>query len=464
MSANITCPRREYQKLLTGIHPDNEQLTELLDHLEHCPECASSLPDLRQVDTLVQPLAGATWQRPCGEEDVVEQLMAQLTQLGSAEDSAISSSDPTQFDSPADDPLRELLALLAPPQDSGEIGRLGTYRVLKLLGHGGMGAVFLAEDARLKRLVAVKVMRPQLIGNSEARRRFEAEARAMAAVEHEHIVPILHIGEERGIPYLVMPFLRGESLADRLRREGKLAPAEAVRIARTVALGLQAAHDQGLIHRDVKPANVWLEEAGTGTPRLKLLDFGLVRITTPGTPQTSAGILLGTPGYMAPEQLHGGTTDVRTDLFGLGCVLYRMLTGREAFTGAYPVALLLAVEREAPPAPHQIDPAIPRRLSDLVQCLLAKAPQDRPQSAAAVIRALDDPSLLAVHSGELPLPGNRPAVKNPVVAAKTKPEARQPQKAPGLRLTGRRWAAILLAQLQRGAAFDGTDYRSLGPE
>jgi ribosomal protein S27E len=164
--------------------------------------------------------------------------------------------------------------LLAPPQAPGELGRLGPYRVLKVLGHGGMGIVFQAEDPQLKRLVALKAMLPHLAANPTARQRFLHEAQAAARLEHDHVISIHQVGEDRGVPYLAMPFLRGEPLEDRLRREGKLPIAEVLRIGRETALGLAAAHAHGLIHRDVKPGNIWLE---AGRRRVKILDFGLVR-------------------------------------------------------------------------------------------------------------------------------------------------------------------------------------------
>jgi serine/threonine protein kinase len=195
-----------------------------------------------------------------------------------------------------------LTAFLFPPQADDELGRLGNYRILKVLGHGGMGVVFLAEDPRLNRAVAIKAMLPALAASANSGQRFLREGQAMAAVKHDHVVTIHQVDEERGVPFLVMEFLAGETLDERLKRDGKLPVGEALRVGREVAEGLAAAHAKGLIHRDVKPANVWLE-APRG--RVKLLDFGLARAASQDAGLTQQGAVVGTPAYMAPEQGRG---------------------------------------------------------------------------------------------------------------------------------------------------------------
>jgi formylglycine-generating enzyme required for sulfatase activity/tRNA A-37 threonylcarbamoyl transferase component Bud32 len=294
---------------------------------------------------------------------------------------------------------------LAPPQAPDEVGRLAGLRVLRELGSGGMGVVFEAEDVRLKRRVALKVMRPEAAARPEARARFLREAQAVAALSHDHVVTVFQADEQGGTPFLVMPLLKGESLEGRLERQKRLPLAEALRIAREVAEGLAAAHAKGLIHRDVKPGNVWLEE---GTNRVKLLDFGLALPTEGGERVTRSGAVLGTPAYMAPEQIDG-QADHRADLFSLGCVLYEMLTGRRPFRGGSWVQVLKSVTLEQPPPPHTIAGVLPGA-SALVMQLLAKDRQHRPPSAAAVARRLR----------ELEAP---PAVVVPVAVAKAVPEA-----------------------------------------
>jgi serine/threonine protein kinase len=201
-----------------------------------------------------------------------------------------------------------LTAFLAPPQSDGELGRLGKYRVLKVLGQGGMGVVFQAEDPRLRRVVAIKAVLPGLAGSASVGQRFLREAQAMAAVKHDHIATIYQVDEERGVPFLAMEFLQGESLEERLQREEKLSVAEVLRIGREMAEGLEAAHAIGLIHRDVKPANVWLEAPRS---RVKILDFGLARPASQDAGITQEGTVLGTPAYMAPEQARGEPLDAR---------------------------------------------------------------------------------------------------------------------------------------------------------
>jgi serine/threonine protein kinase len=294
---------------------------------------------------------------------------------------------------------------LAPAQSPSELGRLGGYRIVKVLGTGGMGVVFQAEDIRLKRPVALKAMLPLLAASTTNRQRFIQEAQAAAAIEHDHIVTIYQVDEDRGIPFIAMQLLKGETLEDRLQRTGRLPFAEALRIAAQIASGLAVAHDNGLIHRDIKPSNVWLEGPVSGDSfrdpahhspvttqqtRVKLLDFGLARSITGESQLTKHGAIIGTPAYMAPEQSRGQPVDGRSDLFSLGCVLYRMCTGRMPFPGTDTVAILLALASENPPAPHQLNPQVPPVLSRLIMDLLAKDPRSRPQSARVAIQRIQE--------------------------------------------------------------------------
>src|SRR5262245_39305702 len=270
---------------------------------------------------------------------------------------------------------------------------VGKYRVVGLLGRGGMGAVYEAEHPDLGRTVAVKLMRPELAARPDARERFLREARVAARVEHEHVVAIHDVDQDGDAPFIVMPHLRGESLEARLTRE-PVPVGLAVRVGREVALGLQAAHAAGLVHRDVKPANVWLEgdpaaaeEAGQ-VRRAKVLDFGLARAADGTDGLTASGWVAGTAAYMSPEQADGADVDGRADLFSLGAVLYRMLTGRPAFAGPTLTAVLKAVASHDPPPPAAVNPAVPPALSGLVMRLLSKDPAGRPASAAAVAEEL----------------------------------------------------------------------------
>ncbi len=301
---------------------------------------------------------------------------------------------------PGDHPA-ELTDFLAPAQADDELGRLGGYRVLKILGHGGMGVVFQGEDPKLGRQVAIKAMLPHLAGSKSSQERFVREARAAAGLEHDHIVHINHVAEDCGVPFIVMPLLQGESLDSRLKREQRLPLAEVLRIGRETAAGLAAAHERGLIHRDIKPANLWLEArssplspGGRGVGgegfRVKILDFGLARAAADNAQLTSQGAILGTPAFMAPEQATGGAVDARCDLFSLGCVLYLMSTGRFPFMGADAISTLLSVASDKPAPPSEINPELPPDLSRLVMQLLAKDPEERLQSAQEVVRLLQN--------------------------------------------------------------------------
>jgi hypothetical protein len=278
------------------------------------------------------------------------------------------------------------LSFLEPARGPGEIGRLGNYRVLGVLGRGGMGVVLRAEEEALDREVALKVMKPEVAAHPQARQRFLREARAMAAVEHERVVVVHAVGEAGGVPYLAMPLLRGESLASRLVSGPRLSVAEAVRLGREVAEGLAAAHGRGLLHRDVKPANLWLKEADGGWHVL-ILDFGLAR-PEGGDGLTEPGVVVGTPAYMAPEQASGGEVDERCDLFSLGCVLYEVLTSVSPFAAGSTMAVLNRLATYDPPPVRQVAPGVPEELSVLVGRLLAKDREGRPETARAVAEAL----------------------------------------------------------------------------
>jgi serine/threonine protein kinase len=299
---------------------------------------------------------------------------------------SVNSNERNGTDSPlnAGPIFCDVTSFLAPAQQSDELGRLGTYRVLRVLGFGGMGVVCEAEDTQLQRRVALKLMKPALAGEAAFRQRFLREARAAAALDHDHIVHIYQVGEDRGCPYLAMQLLEGMSLAEVLKTEPRLPQAEVMRIGREIALGLAAAHACGLVHRDIKPGNLWLEckdgrrAPATGESRVKILDFGLARSAgTTAADVTKPGDVVGTPAYMAPEQARGLTVDHRADLFSLGCVLYELTVGRRPFVGEDALAIVSSLAADTPAPPHQIDPAVAVALSDLIMRLLEKDPARR---------------------------------------------------------------------------------------
>jgi serine/threonine protein kinase len=276
--------------------------------------------------------------------------------------------------------------ILSPPEGPDEIGRLGPYRILKILGAGGMGIVFRGHDPILKRDVAVKAMLPTVAANDVNRERFLREAQVAAAIENDHIVPIYQVGEDRGIPYLVMRLLQGETLEQRLRRQRPLPVPEILRIARETAEGLAAAHAHDLIHRDVKPANIWLE-APRG--RVVILDFGLARPAHDDSGLTQTGTVIGTPAFMSPEQARGKIVDHRSDLFSLGCVLFQMSTGRLPFHGTDTLSRLLALAADDPLPVRELNVEVPETLADLVAQLLVKNPLHRFPTAQGVVEAVE---------------------------------------------------------------------------
>jgi serine/threonine protein kinase len=316
---------------------------------------------------------------------------------------------------PSNHPPRDAGTIsFAPAAAPGELGRLGQYRVLKELGRGGMGAVYLAEDATLGRKVALKVMLPGFAAQDAARARFLRAARAVAALKHDHVVTVYQAGEEGGVPFLAMELLAGKSLDEWLRPDRRATPAQVVTIGRQIAEGLAAAHAAGLVHRDVKPANVWLE-APKG--RVKLLDFGLARGAGGGDPGlTGAGDILGTPAYMAPEQARGQPVDHRCDLFALGCVLYRMATGRVPFQGDSAYGVIVAVVSEEPAKPRAVNPDVPPELEALILALLEKDPANRPASAAAVVAELKRLAARLNSTEKLDLPPPDPAAGDATAA------------------------------------------------
>jgi WD40 repeat protein len=362
MPTTPSCPSAETLKQLLRGELPADQANSIKQHIPACRPCTATVEALEPL--LAQTIAAA---QPPGREGPVPAAHRHVNA------SAWRGGAGEEFPLPG------------PAQSPDELGRLGGYRVLKVLGEGAMGVVFHAEDLVLGRPVALKVMQPRAAADPCGRERFLREAKAAAAVEHDHIVTILHVGEDHGMPFLVMPLLRGESLEDRIWHEGRLGATEVLRIGREIAQGLSAAHRQGLIHRDVKPANIWLEgESG----RVKLLDFGLARIAQEPAQLTQQGVVMGTPYYMAPEQSRSLPLDGRADLFSLGCVLYRIATGRLPFPGDNALAVLTSLALEAPPPPHQLAPDLPPRLSDLILRLMAKDRADRPESADAVVEAI----------------------------------------------------------------------------
>ena len=295
---------------------------------------------------------------------------------------------------------------------------LGPYRIEGPLGAGGMGEVYRATDTRLDRTVAVKVLPGHVASDSNLRQRFEREARTVAALNHPHICTLYDIGREGETDFLVMEYLDGETLETRLAR-GALPPTELLRIGREIAEGVEAAHRAGLVHRDLKPANVMLTRAGT-----KVLDFGVAKdLKAPSWPGaddaateapglTRAGVLVGTLPYMAPEQLEGKQTDVRTDIWALGCLLYEMATAERPFRADTEAGLITAIMSGRPAPPRRPNPLLPSRLDWVTQRCLQKDPERRWQSSRDLAIELEeleraDASASAAHVDDSRTPAGR---------------------------------------------------------
>jgi eukaryotic-like serine/threonine-protein kinase len=270
--------------------------------------------------------------------------------------------------------------------------RLGPYEILALIGSGGMGEVYRAQDARLNRTIAIKVLPAQAADRPEMRERFEREARAVSALNHPHICGLYDIGQQAGIDYFVMEYLEGETLAARLQK-GPLPLDQLLRYAIQIADALTQAHRRGVLHRDLKPANIMLTKAGA-----KLLDFGLAKLRGPNQQAealatmslelTQKGTILGTLQYMAPEQLESKETDARTDIFAFGAVLYEIATGRKAFEGRSQASLISAIMSSEPAPISTLKPLAPPALDHVIRRCLAKDPEARWQTAQDVLAEL----------------------------------------------------------------------------
>ena len=392
---------------LDGLLP-SERMAEAEQIFENDPQARTILDPSDQIETFITRVKEAVAMPPFpAEQD--DQAQARIRQAVSEklpqpsltdDTAAVVQPDGSSLDNSEIPVARPAsLTFLAPAQSAEEIGRLNGYRVLRQLGEGGMGLVFEAEDVKLGRRVALKVMKPEIAAKEQHRARFLREARTAAQVEHDHICPIYQVGEENGVPFIAMPFLKGEPLDVRMKRQKSLPLPEAIRIGREVAEGLAAAHEAGLVHRDIKPGNIWLEEdkssgsrKNSGATRIagrvKILDFGLARLSSDNAHLTQSGAIMGTPAYMAPEQARGKPVDHRADLFSLGVMLYEMTTGQRPFSGQDTMSILTSLAIDEPTAPNLLNPAISADLSALIMQLLSKSPEKRPEDGREVSDAL----------------------------------------------------------------------------
>ena len=383
--SQTNCPDREtLEKLLLGRLPESES-QQWESHLSGCENCSLLTDELHVNDDLTDDVLSAIRNPDEIESGMVSQLIDWGKQLAETVDT-ISASEETPLTVPQRTADLKIDQILAPAQQDDELGRLNGYRVLEVIGQGGMGVVFRAEDLKLKRQVALKTLSPTIAADPTVRERFLREAAATASIDHDHIVTIHQVGEEADTPFIAMQLLRGETLSHRLKRKGPLSQREVLRLGRHIADGLAAAHEHGLVHRDIKPANIWLEAE---TNRVKILDFGLAR-SSEDLDLTHSGTVIGTPRYMSPEQANGETVDHRSDLFSLGAVLYYAASGKQPFTGNNMTSMLVAIAHQTPLPLADLCPEFDLKLTNTINRLLAKKPSHRLDSAAQLHRVLVD--------------------------------------------------------------------------
>ncbi len=384
------CSRSVIERFLSNDLTVVEQ-NRLEQHLDHCDSCCDSLGCMTASS---------------------EQWSGVQNHLGEAMEESRSVL--------ATDRASCALDFLNPTDDPHMLGRFAGYEIAGVIGSGGMGIVLKGLDRALNRYVAIKVLLPHYANSAAARKRFAREARAAAAVVHENVIAIHGVSvsgngisrSESGsasseldiakLPYLVMPYVRGESLQKRLDRCGLLSTAEVLRISMQVALGLAAAHEQGLVHRDIKPANILLPE---DVERVKITDFGLARAADDAS-LTRTGVIAGTPQYMSPEQALGESVTHHSDLFSLGSVMYTMCTGRLPFRAETPLGVLRRITDEVPKPIQEINPDVPQWLCNFIEQLHSKTVSGRPESASGVAKTLRDFLAHVQQPDTVPLPLN----------------------------------------------------------
>jgi eukaryotic-like serine/threonine-protein kinase len=362
------CGLSELQLLLRGNEEDSG-FGAAAGHVESCPDCQRRLSEMAADKS--------SW------EELGAVLADSTLMTGSArpDGAPLFKVSPLRGDAVLDELRR--LEFVSPPSHPETLGRVGRYEVQRVIGSGGMGIVLLAHDMALNRPVALKMMLPHLANSGPARHRFAREARAAAAIVHEHVIAMHDVVSHERHPYLVMQYVPGQSLQERVDQLGPLSPREVLRIGIQAASGLAAAHSQGVVHRDIKPSNIVLENQ---VDRAVLTDFGLARAAEDAS-LTRTGVVAGTPNFMSPEQANGQAIGYPSDLFSLGATLYFAAAGRAPFRADSPLAVLKRICHDRHRPLWEVNPEVPFELSDLIDRLLEKNPRKRPAGAKDVAEA-----------------------------------------------------------------------------
>ena len=363
------CNRQTGERYLAGLLSLAEE-TSFVNHLDTCGACCQDLvatagdePDWHTARELLR-YSCVGHRQPTPE---LSTLAPFVPEAGEGQSGRLA---PPPFLGPTDDPAM--------------IGRIGSYEIRGVLGRGGFGWVLKGHDPALDRIVAIKILDPAAASVGAARERFAREARAMASVSHEHVVPIYAVDAHAGLPYFVMEYVAGGSLERRLKEEGRCDVVSIVRVGLQIALALTAAHRDGLVHRDIKPGNILLDR---GTERVRVADFGLARVANEVS-STRSGLIAGTPQYMAPEQVRGETCDAQSDLFSLGAVMYELCTGHAPFRADSVYGIMQRIVHDEPRSIREQNPDIPEWLEQFLLRLLEKDKARRFPSADEVATLL----------------------------------------------------------------------------
>ena len=353
----------------------SEQLEEyeeqqLLAHLDECDACRLQIE---------HEAAGEAWWTEASDYLTPDEIDREIQATHSGDSQA------TEANAIHRGSIAGVIDQLSPTDDPHMMGRFGGYEIVGVVGCGGMGVVLKGHEAALNRFVAIKILAPHLATSGAARNRFSREGQSAASVVHPNVVSIHRVSEDNGFPFLVMPYVAGESLQKRIDNQGALSVANIVRIGLQVCRGLAAAHAQGLVHRDVKPGNILLEK---NVDRVILTDFGLARAADDAS-MTKSGVLAGTPQYMSPEQARGERLDQRSDLFSLGSVFYTLCTGRPPFRSETSYGILRKITDNKPRPIREINPDIPIWLVRLINKLHEKSPEKRFDTAAEIADLLE---------------------------------------------------------------------------